>query len=886
MESILLASKLRIPPPPHHAIHRARLLDALGQNIPHHKLIIISAPAGYGKTTLLVQWAHSSRQRIAWLTLDEEDNDLEQFLRYLVTAWARIQPEINDHPLGLILTAMGPDTQAALTAFINAANETPDTVVFVLDDYHLMTDPGIRQAVSFLLDHLPPNFHLMISGRGEPDLPLARHRARGELIEFQADDLRFLADEAEEFINQGMRLDLSPDEITALQNVLEGWIAGLQLAALTARRRGRTADGMKLSGRHRFIADYLSEEVLERLPEETRQFLLQTSILESISGPLAEAVTGMPDGQAMLELLEQENLFLIPLDDRREWFRYHRLFGDFLREELQRQHPGEVPDFHRRAAHWYLTHDQPDPAFHHAVQALDADLTFEIAKRYFIMKLLGSEITLVKRWLDALPEAWYIIHPEFGLFQASLLFVTGQFDAAARRLDEVEQLQIARNEHAAEPIARVNAVRCFIACYQNDLDRAVAYAQQALRHLSEDDMLLRRSLYGSLGDSYRQKGLWKEARDFYYKVMAGSFSPDARFYLVHAYGAMADLDLLQGRLRDAAAHWRKALFVSQEPANRGKIPLPVTGWVYIRLGEILYQWNQLREAGEHISQGLDRAELGGEVRALIAGYLAAGQIRLASGDFAGASEYLEKARPLVEQASFPDWISRFERLQVEYWLAQDWLRPAVDWASEALSSGVLESRPESEAAQLAAARVFLVKGDPPSLEKVLQCITRLIQSAEKEGRSGVLIEALALKALTSMRRGDLPSAMPPLERALRLAEPEGYTRLFADLGLPMARLLQEARSRGVMPPMVDDLLEAFSGDLSNPAGMPLPEPLTIREQEILQRIAAGLTNREIAEAFVISPETVKKHLGSIYGKLGVSSRTQAVAKARELRLFE
>jgi LuxR family maltose regulon positive regulatory protein len=354
------------------------------------------------------------------------------------------------------------------------------------------------------------------------------------------------------------------------------------------------------------------------------------------------------------------------------------------------------------------------------------------------------------------------------------------------------------------------------------------------------------------------------------------------------FGALADLELQQGRLRDAAAYWRKALARIQDRASWGSFPLPLIGWVYIRMGELLYEWNELTEAWDHLSRGLERAELGGDVRALIAGYLVAGRAKLTEGDLEAAAEYLERARPLVEEASFPDWTSRFERFQLELWLVQDRLRAAVNWADTRLQAEVVEERPEDEIAQQAMARVLIVKGDTPAIERALALLGRLLQAAEVEGRTGIQIEGLALQALAQWRWGEPASAITSLERALRLAEPEGYVRLFVDLGLPLARLLQEARSRNVMPDYVEKLLAACGADLAWPASaeQALPEPLSLREQEVLQLIAAGLTNREIAEQLVVSPETVKKHTGSIYGKLGVHSRTEAAARARDLDLLD
>jgi LuxR family transcriptional regulator, maltose regulon positive regulatory protein len=889
MDTFLLATKLRIPPQSPHSVQRTRLIDALEGGIPHYKLILISAPAGYGKTTLLAQWARSCHFSTAWLSISEEDNDIERFLRYVLTAWEQVQPGVWESKLGLLLGSQSPNQEAVLSAFINIANDIPEPIVFVLDDYHLIEDTAIHETLTFLLDHLPPTLHFVLAGRAEPPLPLARYRARHELLEFRAEDLQFLVEETADFLNEAMGLDVPHDEVVKLQAQLEGWIAGLQLVALSRQRRLAGADKLVVSGRHRFIADYLSEDVLAPLTTGMRQFLLQTSTLDRLCGSLCEAVTGRDGGQDMLETLERENLFLVSLDDSREWFRYHRLFADFLSEELKRRHPDEVADLHRRAARWYLAHDLPEQAMPHAVEGSDMELAVQILDGYCNAKLSSGEIQVVRRWVDSLPAEWYAASPVLGIAQAGLLAFTGAFEACMRCLDEVEQrLTPAESEVTRWGLARVTAVRCLMACVQNDLTQAETYADRALHELPEEDLNWRPGVYGALGDAYRQNGRWEAANECYLKALAVTNSPGLRFMSAHVYGALADLALRQGHLREAAAYWKKALAAIHERENWGRLELPAIGWVYIRMGELFYEWNELAEAWDHLSLGLERTELGGDVRALIAGYLLAGRMKLTEGNADEAAEYVERARTLVENAQFPDWISRFEQFQLELWLAQDRLRAAVDWADEMLRSNALEGRPESEFAQLAMARVLIVKGDAPSVERALALLKRLLQAAEAEGRTGVTIEALALQALGNWRRGERAGAMTALERALRLAEPEGHVRLFADFGLPMARLLQEARSRAVMLPYVETLLAACGADLASPAhsDAALPEPLSVREQEVLQLIAAGLTNLEIADKLVISPETVKKHTGSIFGKLGVSNRTEAAARARELDLLD
>ena len=886
---VFLHMKLNFPPLRPSLVPRPRLIEQL--DLGHqqgHKLTLFSAPAGYGKTTLLAQWARASRFPVAWLSLDEGDNDLVRFFRYLLAAWEEVQPGLRESQVGLLLGDMAPDMEAVLSAFINVADDVPEQTVFILDDCHLIDDTSIYQALTFLLDHLPSDLHFVRAFRAGPPLPLARYRARQELLEFRVEDLQFLPEETTDFLN-GMGLDLAQEEIVSLQAQLEGWIAGLQLAALTLQRDRERADKLVISGRHRFIADYLNEDVLAPLPESRQQFLLQTSILDRLCGSLCDAITGREDGQGMLEAVERENLFLVPLDDRREWFRYHRLFADFLREELKRRYPDEIAGLHRRAARWYLAHDLLEPAFQHAVAGHDGEIVAQIAEGHFELMLHIGQLRLLKRWLDALPVEWHFRYPVIGLAQAGWLAFTGSIEACLRTIDEVEQsLLHSEREDSRWQLARVTTLRCQLACFQNDLARAEPLASLALKDLPERDHHYRANIHHSLGEAYRHVGRWEEARERYLIALDLVQDPAFRLRSTHMYGALADVELRQGRLRKAATYWGKALAVIEERDTWGLFPLPLTGWVYIRMAEIQYEWNELEAAGHYLAHGLRRAEAGGDVRAMIAGYLIAGRLKLTQGDSQAASDHLERARPLVGSAHFWHWISRFERFQLELWLAQDRLRVAVDWSDQMLRDATFQDRPESEVAQLAMARVLIVKGDGPSIQRALALLDRLLQVAEEESRSGVTIESLALQALAHERRGDRVGAMTSLEHALRLAEPEGYVRRFADLGLPMARLLQEANSRHVMPDYVETLLSAFTGDLSLQASAQplLPEPLTDREAEVLELLAAGLTNREIAEKLVISPETVKKHAGNIFGKLGASSRTEATARARELDLLD
>jgi len=546
-----------------------------------------------------------------------------------------------------------------------------------------------------------------------------------------------------------------------------------------------------------------------------------------------------------------------------------------------------VPELHRKAAAWHLDQGLPEPAWHHALEGENLELAVRILERYMIAKILGGELVTVQRWLNEIPAGWRTKHPMIAMAQAAVLMATGQFEACANSLNEVEEIALQSQENVARHQARATAMRCNIACFQNDLTRAETFADQALQNLEEDDLDFRAGIYGALGDTYRRNGRWQEAEDAYKKLLDYTHTPTFRVQGAHVYGALADLALRQGKLQEAEIHWRQAMSSIQDRQGEPQ-PLPVVGWVYIRLGELQYEQNNLAEARKLIHCGLEYAELGGDVRSLIAGYLNRGRLKLTVGDSQGAREELENARTRVEDAQFPYWTGRYQRLLIEIWLAEDRLRTAVDWLDDRMESTVFQDGDMNMILSLALARVLIIKGDRPSLDQALNLLQPLLECLEEEGRMGLAIETRALQALAHWKGGEPGQALIPLERALRLAEPEGYVRLFADLGLPMARLLQEAHGRDVLPNYVDTLLSTYQAGVPDREDQPvsLPEPLTEREQEVLELMAAGLTNSEIGEELVIAPGTVKKHAGNIYGKLGVSNRTEAAAKARELNLLD
>ncbi|MHC1781893.1 MAG: LuxR C-terminal-related transcriptional regulator [Anaerolineaceae bacterium] len=871
-------------------------------------MTLISAPAGFGKTTLVSEWAAGCGRPIAWLSLDEADNDPTRFLVYIVTAMQTITSKIGADVLAALQSARPPSSESLLTALLNEIAALPDKFILVLDDYHMLDSKPVDQALTFLVEHMPPQMVLIIATREDPQLPLARLRARGQLIELRAADLRFTPTEAADFLNQVMGLNLSTDDIAALEARTEGWIAGLQLAALSVQGHHDTTSFIQsFTGSHRFILDYLVEEVLQRQSERVSSFLLQTSILDQLCSPLCDAVTGQTDCKEMLKALERDNLFVIPLDDQRQWYRYHHLFADVLFEHLMGTQPEMVAILHSRASKWYEKNGLPHDAIRHALAGKDferAASLVELAIPETRRNRRGTTVTELG-WLKALPDELVRFRPVLCVHYAYALFGGGEVDGvepwlrdAERWLDSMADttgMVVVDNGTFKRLPGMIPMLRAARALARGDMPETVKNARRVLDLAPEDDHLM-------LGGAASQLGLaaWTSGD----LDAAGRMTADGMQhmrlagYLSSAIGAsitLADIQIAQGLLHEAMTTYERALQWATQP---GAPVLRGVADMYVGMSALHYEYNDLQAAMQHLLTSQALGELAGLPQNPYRWCAAMARIKQAQGDLDGALQLLEDAERVYD-ANFSPNVRPIATRKSRVWVVQGRLGEALGWARDQGLSVEDELSYLHEYDHITLARVllalYLSNHAGRSIQEATGLLERLLKAAEEGGRKGSTIEILVLQALTYHAQGDLPSALKPLQKALTLAEPQGYVRMFVDEGSSMMQLLREASARKIMPGYTGRLLAALEAQQAGNSGasslptplavQPLPEPLSQRELEVLRMFKTELSGPEIARELVIALSTVRTHTKSIYNKLNVNDRRAAVKRAVELNLI-
>jgi LuxR family maltose regulon positive regulatory protein len=945
----LLATKLHMPSVRPNLVSRPHLLSSLTSGS-DNRLILLSAPAGFGKTTLLSDWLATHSWPAGWLSLDRGDNDPVRFWTYVIAALQTNRPGLGESSLALLSAGLASPMESVLTMLINDLDSTGDRCLLVLDDYHAIDNPVIHSTMSFFLDHLPIGAHVAIATRVDPPLALAHLRANGRLLELRVDKLRFTPEETSELLNERLKFGLSTGDIKILAERTEGWIVGLQLAALSLQGRTDTSEFVQaLSGSHRHILDYLVEEVLSRQPVSIQAFLLQTCILERLCGPLCDALladqvpphvmdyaspsavvpaiqpaapteqsrihSSTAPGQSMLEYLEKANLFISPLDDERKWYRYHHLFADLLRIRLvQLYGDGHLRTLHARAARWYEENQLPAEAIEHALAAHEPDRAARVIECSADSAWLGGEFYQVLRWIEALPKELVRSRPWLCIWYAWSRLQAGAVDGIEELVDDAEQAARAGPGRPADPdlvldgalAEQIAALRVTCVGLQHETDRTVELARCALERPvvsnQTTSLMARSNVLNVLGFAYYVTGELAQAEQAYREARRVARESDFVLRELLVVHKLAHIYQVMGRLVEPYRLCQEALAQLQE---RGRQAFFAAGYLYCDLGHLLFEWNRLDEAEQMIAQSVRLNELVQVPHLMIDTYNARARLCLARGDLDAAQTALQQAADLIQKHyCWPEVVSANECYQVRLWLARGEVQSAARWAERCRPASSERLGFPHEMREIARARVLLAQGLP---DEALSLLGRLASAAHAGGRTGRLIEVLALQALglSTLRAGEKTQnttrpELDLLEKGLASGRSEGFVRLYLDEGPSMVALLRQAAARGIEPDYVRKLLEAFPGRAdsdgaltngirrpSGTHGVPayLVEPLSEREIEVLHLMAQGLSNREIAEQLVVASGTVKAHVHNICGKLGVRNRTQAILQAQQLRLL-
>jgi LuxR family maltose regulon positive regulatory protein len=904
----LLETKLYVPRLRRGLVARPRLIERMDRGA-ESKLTLISAPPGFGKTTLLAEWlvaAPPDGRSVAWLSLDPADNEAAPFWTYLVAALQAVAPGVGATAPSLLQGPQPPPIETVLASVLNELGAVPIDVVLVLDDYHVIDAHYINDGMAFLVEHLPPQIHLVIITRADPALPLARLRARGELVEIRAADLRFTPAEAAAYLNGVMGLDLAAGDVATLEGRTEGWIAALQLAALSMQGRDDVAGFIAgFAGDDRYVVDYLVEEVLHRQPEHVRSFLLETSILARMTGPLCDAVTGREGGKAELEALDRGNLFLVPLDDRRRWFRYHHLFGDVLRARLLDERTGRVPELHRRACEWYEEHGDRPEAIRHAIAGGDVARAADLVELAIPAAFRDYQGAMLRPWLEALPDELIRARPVLSVAYAATLLDGGKVDGDVEaRLRDAERWLGTTADGRAGPQAPSTAMvvvdeeefrrlPCAIALYRAAQAQAVGnvagtmtHSRRALELVGNDDHSGRGAAAGLLGLASWSIGDLDAAHRSYVDCIASLQKAGHVSTVIGCAIVQADIRIAQGRLRDAMSTYEGGLRLATEhgaPALRGAADM------HVGMSELIRERNDLETASQHLLMSRELGEENGLPQNPYRSRVATARIRQALGDLDGALELLDEAERLYASDFSPD-VRPVAAVRARVWIAQGKLSEAWGWAREhgVTAADELGYLHEFEHATLA--RLLLAQGTrdraDDRIAAAIELTERLLAAAEAGGRRGSAIDILVVQALARHAGDDPAGALTSLARAVALAEPEGYVRVFIDEGPPMVALLKRAAKQRNAPSYLRRLqAAAVTVEGQTPAEQPLIEPLSERELEVLRLLESDLDGPDMARELSVSLATVRTHTRNIYAKLGVNSRRAAVRRAAELGLL-
>ena len=888
MTYTILQTKLHIPPLRSSLVPRPRLIAKLNTGL-DGKLTLVSAPAGYGKTTLVAEWLvnlanlgrltagtgpHPAKLesgegfRAAWLSLDQNDNDPVRFLTHLIAAMRQVDQSLGETTLSLLQAPQPPPPEAVLTALINDIASTPAPFVMALDDYHVIQALGIHKQLGFVVEHQPSQVHLVILTREDPPLPLARLRARGQMVEIRQEDLRFSLEECADFLHQVMQLDLSASDIAALERRTEGWIAGLQLAALSMQGRDDLPGFIEaFTGSSHYVLDYLIEEVFERQPAKVQDFLLKTSILDRFTAQLCDVITQQKCSREILQTLDQSNLFVVPLDQSHTWYRYHHLFAELLRQRLHSTETLSENELHRLASRWFAAEGLLPEAIHHALAASDWEQAAEFIGNKSVMMLRRGELMTLLGWLKALPDEVVYERPQLCRDYGWALTLTGQLGAADTHLGQAEAA--VRGDDAL--LGTILVAQAYNLRARGDNLQAIERARRALSLLPQTDSLSRSLVALTLGLAHWYCGNLRDAEQAFIEVDQAAQHSRNHYARMTALTYLGVIQAIYGRLHRAAELCRQVIHLGGQS--------PPVAPAHIELAALLYEWNDLESAAHHLQIGIELSQRTGNLMILSDGYRALAILQQARGEPNAALTTLQMAHQLAHDHEVtPLTRMRNAACHVQLALAQEHLATALYWAEQVTESA--DASPLYPRLGFTPARLLLAHDERTEADQRLK---ELYETACQAGWSSGVVEVRALQAIAATTPTD---ARRFLADALKQARPEGFIRTFVDKGEPMKFLLERLKSEGgELKDYVLTILSAFGETGRAPRSQLLVEPMSERELEILRLMADGLSNREIAERLVITVGTAKSHVHHILEKLGGDSRMQAVAKARELGLL-
>jgi len=856
------------------------------------KLTLISAPAGFGKTTLITKWIHRNQIPAAWFSVDKSDNNPLHFITYIIAGLQAIETKIGKAALVMMQSPQPPPIDSIVISLLNDISCISEDLMLVLDDYHLIDAKPVHDLIAFLLENMPEQMHLIISTRSDPPLPLARFRSQNLLTELRTADLSFTVEETAIFFNQSLDLRLSVRDIQLIETRTEGWAAGLQLAALSLQGRKEPSDFIKgFKGDNRYIADYLTEEVLSRQPENLRNFLQQTSILKRLCGPLCDAITDQKNSQQVLNSLEKTNLFVIPLDDERYWYRYHHLFTDLLEQRLRMNQEDRVPELHRRASHWFAQNGYKNEAVDHALIAQDNDYAVQLIEEIAEIDWDRAQESQLLRWFRELPDESIDGNPKLCIFYARELFKSGYMDDAKKKLQTAEMILKSTTFselNKDDLLGRIAVIRAYMSTREGDLSSTIAHSKKALKLLPQEDLNWRSVAATILGMGNVTGNLIEQQQAF---VEAMKISKDAGnlYYHIFAGSCLGSILMKRGKLKEAENLNRQLLRLAIE---NGVGQTGIAGSLYGSLGSILCEWSDFDEGMRLLNKSIELSKLGRDPVILATCQVGLLRVLMYRMDIASALKLMDEITKHLSDFALPPWItSPISAFKVFFWLATKNVNAAVNWAQEhGLSINDKVSNlylPE----HLALANILIAQNKLDDADCLLQ---RLIERAKDGDQVYMLIEIRLYRLMIFMLKSETTSAMAELQTALSLAESGGFIMIFVSKGKPVADLLKEVLvvkkqdhnhiQAGFSLSYVKKILTAFKAT-TPPKTEGLMDPMSERELEVLRLIATGLSNKEIAEKLFISLNTVKTHTKSINSKLNVSSRTKAISRAKQLGIL-